>query len=118
MISCLNDPTIYIYLVTLLIAIYGSCLFGWWWISKGKASSVFAYVTFIFIGEIVESSMSLMARVLWVTRGLEYHRMLMESVFWPGRKLVTMVALAFIVAHMSWRAFRGLPINQQRREDD
>jgi hypothetical protein len=103
---------------TLLSAIYGCGLFLWWWIKKGGASSVFAYVTFIFLGEVVESSMSLFARVLWLSCTMETHAKLMSSLFWPARKLVTLGALLFIVIHMSWRAVRKLGRGEKRRETD
>jgi hypothetical protein len=118
MADYLSDPTIWVYLVTLLIAFYGVGLFSWWWIKKGSASSVFAYVTFIFLGEIVESSMSMYARVLRIGYGQSAHEAFTSCAIWPTRKLVTMLALAFIVIHMSSRAFRKLPAGQNRRETD
>ena len=118
MADYLSDPTIWVYLLTLLIAIYGVGLFTWWWIKKGSASSVFAYVTFIFLGEMVESSMSLYSRVLRIECGQAIHEAFATGYLWPARKLVTMAALAFIVIHMSYRAFRKLPRGEHRRETD
>ena len=118
MADYLSDPTIWVYLVTLLIAFHGVGLFSWWWIKKGRASSVFAYVTFIFLGEIVESGMSLYARVLRIGYGQTAHEAFTSCALWPTRKLVTMLALAFIVIHMSYRAFRKLPAGENRRETD
>jgi hypothetical protein len=118
MADYLRDPTIWVYLVTLLIAFYGAGLFSWWWIKKGRASSVFAYVTFIFLGEIMESGMSLYARVLRIGYGQSAHEAFTSCALWPTRKLVTILALAFIVTHMSYRAFRKLPAGENRRETD
>ena len=114
----LHDPTIWVYLVTLLISTYGAGLFSWWWIKKGAASSVFAYVTFIFLGEVVESGMSMYARMLRLGHDQADYTTFIACVLWPGRKLVTMLALVFIVVHMSYRAFRKLPRGERRRETD
>ena len=114
----LIDPTIWVYFVTLFIATYGTVLFFWWWGRKGAASSVFAYVTFIFLGEMLESGMSTYARMLRLGSDQADYIAFISCAAWPGRKLVTMLALAFIVIHMSYRAFRKLPPGEHRRETD
>jgi len=101
----LHDPTACIYSMTLLVALYGAFLFLWWWEKKGRASAVFAYVTFMFIGEILESSLSLYARYLYFKDNHDGYYNFVNSWIWPGRKIITLIAFLLIVVHMSYKVF-------------
>ena len=104
MSKLIYDPTALIYLATIVLTLYGAGLFAWWWIKKGQASAVFAYVLMIFLGEFVESCVALYARSLAMCDEVAHHLLLMSPA-WPSRKSVTVLALAAIVIHMSYRAF-------------
>lgn len=101
----LCDPTSWMYLFSLIVCLYGAGLFIWWWGKNGSASSVFVYVTLIFLGEFVESAMSIYARHLKALHGLEEYTCYVASNWFAARKLVTIFALISIAVHMSHRAF-------------
>ena len=110
-----ENVTLYTYFINLVLAIYGSGLFFWWWAKKRSASAVFAYVSFLFVGEIVEVSMSLYARYLLIASREEYTTFLLGP-YWPFRKIVTLIAFICIIIHMSHRAF-GNPVYRRRKDD-
>lgn len=103
--DCLCDSTVWSYLVAILISLYGTCLFIWWWGKNGNPSSVFAYVTFIFVGELQESATSLIARIIRLSGNADYYLQFLSSLWWTGRKTITIMALGALVLHMTWRAF-------------
>jgi hypothetical protein len=112
----MTDPTSWVYITSLFVSLYGAILFFWWWARVGKASSVFMYVTFIFLGEAVESLMSLNARMLHLACNSKGYETFIASWIWPGRKILTVIALAAIVVHMTWKIFH--PKSENRRETD
>lgn len=118
MADYLSDLTVWVYVLTMLISIYGAGLFGWWWIKKGAASSVFAYVTFIFVGESIDTGVALYARTLHVRCLYAEYAFILDSLWWSLRGTVVLASLCFIVVHMSWRAFRNVPRGERRRETD
>lgn len=105
MIRIMKDPTTIIYTIDLIVAIYGIGLFSWWWIKQGRASAVFGYVTFMFVGETVETSLALYARMLMFFDSAEAYTNFLISHWWMTRKIVTVGVLICIVVHMSYRAF-------------
>lgn len=102
-----NDVGFIVYFIDVILSAYGAGLFSWWWLKNGTASSVFAYVTLIFLGELVEAIFSLYARYTIIIMGAHSHYELIMGAFWPTRKTVTIIALACVVVHMSYRAFTG-----------
>jgi hypothetical protein len=116
MMKLIDDPTLLVYIINLLIALYGVILFAWWWTKQGTASSVFAYVTMIFLGEVVETAMAAYARNLWICGAHREYAIFMEGFMWPFRKIVTLSALILITGHMTWRIFHQ--DEMKRRKDD
>jgi hypothetical protein len=112
-----QDPAAWMYVISLSIALYGTVLFAWWWGKSGAASSVFIYVTFVFLGEVIESALSLYARFLYFTCNLTEYAAYLSSWAWPLRKLFTILALSAIVIHMTYRACRAKS-SPGRRETD
>lgn len=104
MIKLLGDPVAWVYFISALVCIYGSGLFVWWWKKQRGASSVFAYVTMIFMGELLESGVSLYSRYLRIHEDPAFIT-LASTALWPARKTVTLLALGALVVHMSIRAF-------------
>ena len=112
----LSDPTVRVYIFDLIVALYGTGLFFWWWIKQGKASSMYAYVSFLFFGEIIEVGMMLYASGLRYFSTMEEYQVFLSAPLWALRKVVTLAAFIFIVVHMSYRAFCN-PAYRRRRED-
>jgi hypothetical protein len=104
---CVSDLAYWLYVFTILISIYGTSLFVWWWVKMGKASAVYVYVTLLIIGEGISSGMSLYARHLFLTDGYEVYTAYLKSGVWPYRHLLVFMALVMLVGHMSYRAFRS-----------
>ena len=100
------DATVLIYIAILVVAIYGTCLFTWWWVKNRRASSVFVYVTFVFVGEAIETGIALWSRMLGMYYSAE-HKDAFQAIFlWPGRKIVILGALTALVVHMTVRLIR------------
>ena len=110
-----RDATVWIYIIGLLISIYGTGLFFWWWARERNASAVFGYVAFLFVGEIFEVGLALYARYLMFLVGNDAYRAFLSSALWPGRKVVTLVAFLCIVIHMTWRVI-AKPVYRRRKD--
>jgi hypothetical protein len=99
------DYVLLLYIFTILVSLYGFALFTWWWRRQRKASSVFIYLTILFLGSVIENSVEAYARFL----SLNVNHMEMVSFqagyMWPMRLIVLCAALSMIVAHMSYRVF-------------
>jgi hypothetical protein len=106
--TIITDPTIIVYFLCMLSSFYGSILFLWWWLRQGQASSVFIYVTLIFFGEFIESAVCTIARTLLALRHFNEHSIFITSWIWPTRKGATLLAILFIVIHMSIRIYSSI----------
>jgi hypothetical protein len=118
MADWISDPTLWVYGATLLVAIYGAGLFFWWWAKQGGASAVFSYVSFLFVGELFESGISFYSRCVLFIHGDVARDVFVMSGIWPLRKVVTLTALIFIVAHMTGRVLGKTEAGLGRRRED
>jgi hypothetical protein len=107
MVNFLLDETMVIYLCVLLVSIYGSGLFLWWWIKRGEATNIYAYVTLIFIGETIETGIVGWSRYLVLSGLKPLHEIFQGTIFWPARKVVLLIALTLIVVRMTYRLVRN-----------
>lgn len=125
---CIADETILAYAVLIVLNLYGLGLFVWWWarswMTHNKhASPVYMYVTIIFLGALVENSMSFYARlVYWLEGTKAWEFFIIDSPLWPMRKFITNGALLALSIHMSIRAFKNnkphVDDSGRRRRDD
>ena len=79
-----------------IISFYGFCLFSWWWIKKGSASSVYAYVDFLLLGISIRSIVDAFIIV---------HPEIIDTWIWIARLLLCFLFVGAIVLHMSYRVF-------------
>ena len=106
MTEMIHDLTMWNYLLTLIVCIYGAGLFGWWAKKAGNPSAVFLYVMSIFLAEGWAMGVAMQARWLHfygATGG--YADYVANSPLWAFRQLPTTIVLATLAIHMSWRAF-------------
>jgi hypothetical protein len=102
--TILCDKSMLSYVTTLIVCIYGSCLFGWWARRAGNPSVVFLYVMSVFIAEGFSVVVSIYARFNHLLTGASpYDQYIVNSWWWIGRRLpLTIVLLAFAI-HMTIR---------------
>lgn len=98
------DLAWWLYFLTCIVSWYGFWLFLWWWLKQGKASAVYAYVTFLLLGIALSTSGSI------YVRHFKFHDPdvwleLMGTWWWGARLWVTLISVTAIVGHMSYRAF-------------
>jgi len=94
----------WLYLVTGIGAWYGFVLFAWWWRSKGRATAVYSYVTFLFLGIAIMNSGSVYVRWFRISDPDQYMS-LVGSWPWDARLWITLVFVWVIALHMSYRVF-------------
>jgi hypothetical protein len=105
MTTALLDETMLIYVLVLAVSLYGAGLFLWWWSKKGKATNIYIYVTFIFVGEVIETAVVMWSRFLVLTGQASAKEIFQGSAFWSLRKVVLLIALSLIVVRMTQRRF-------------
>ena len=89
-----------------LVALYGFGLFAWYWGRVGKASSMFIYVTLLFMGIAFDHGVGLCARSMRFTDS-ESYLVFMASWLWPARMYLLLAVLTAIVVHMTMRVYRN-----------
>jgi hypothetical protein len=102
--SCWSDISVLLYIVTIAVCFYGAILFFAWWMKKGAASAVYIYVTLLLLGQGFQSLLSLQARWLWLTGQIDKYEEFLCSWAWHSRTVLTLIACAAIVFHMTYRA--------------
>lgn len=103
--SLINSQPFWLYLLIVILSLYGFGLFVWWWKKMGKASAVYKYITFLLLGIAMEHSVNLYARVC-LHHGC-YKKLIncITSTIWSARLYLVIICIGFIVFHMSYRAF-------------
>ena len=110
------DAAMIQYVFAILGNLYGVILFSWWWIKKKNASFMFICVIFLFIGNVVEKSLTLYSRVMM---NFFQSPPLRDTVQWAYRGTIEMVVVYFVVIYMTLRVFGYLPAKQYgKRHDD
>lgn len=98
------DPSMWHYLFNVIVSAYGALLFGWWWRKCGSASLIFASVTFMFIGDVIEKGLQFYARWLLASGGLfDFTEFVNYSSLWAWRTEVGTAANMFVVGYMTIR---------------
>lgn len=98
MTSCLDHTTI-VYLLGVMVSIYGFLLFVANWIRIGRASSVYKCVTLLLLGQILAYTACLISRIA-VFNGDTGP---LFSWWWPLRNYLTILALFLLVLAMTKR---------------
>ena len=97
-----------IYFIGMLISGYGVCLFAWWWRKMGRATEVYAYMTFLLVGIFITTGIGIYARSLHFNLVCEscgaYHEFL-NSFWWALGPLLVILVVLTIVVRMSRRVF-------------
>lgn len=95
------DATFVQYFIAVLVAVYGSGLFTWWWAKHQKASFVFMCVTMMFVGDIIERSIQLYARYIRLTTcTVDFSA---TSPVWAYKGLVSTLVSFAVVIYMTGR---------------
>jgi hypothetical protein len=101
-----TDTPFLLYFISALISGYGVLLFTWWWVRQKNASPVYIYVTVILIGMCNRNGVELVGRYYVVTcpnTFIEFTKMW----FWSARVSVQLVAVSFMVVHMTYRVLKS-----------
>jgi len=101
------DLTLILYALTMVVSLYGLILFMWWWAYEGRASSMYIYVTFLFLASLIESSLSFYVRCIGVRGDTEVYLDAVSSWWWPGRTVLTLIILVAITGHLTMRLLKG-----------
>ncbi len=97
------DLTCYIYVMYLLFGLWGFILFSWEWTHRG-ASFVFKWMTILFLGISIRYSIEIYERLYTLEYGT--HSYLWTTLWWPGRNIISLIAIGTIVAVMTVRAVK------------
>jgi CheY-like chemotaxis protein len=110
----LLDIAYMIHLATFVTALVGFAVFLWWWIKRGKATIVYAYVTGLFGATAASQYTEAILRRLWIV-DREQYRVLVDSDLWGVRGSVLLFMLIAIVGHMLLlisRATKDVVVNE------
>jgi hypothetical protein len=102
----LNDFTAIMYVLTILVSLYGLGLFLWWWHVNGHASEVYIYVTGLFAAMAFANIIALYARLSLLVSP-ETHFEFVNTFMWEVRMVPVFLTLILIVARMTARAVKG-----------
>ncbi len=97
------DHTLIVYVTGALVSLYGLILFIAYWIKAGRASFVYACVTLLLFGLLMQYSMAFFSRQA-VLVGDTY---LLRSFWWPFRNYGTILAVALLSGGLSLRWWRS-----------
>ena len=93
------DTALLLYVTCAIVSGYGLALFVSWWAKVGKASAVYKYITFLFLGIFLNNSINTYARLSTLSGHVEY----LYSWWWEVRGLLILVCVSLIVGHMTYR---------------
>jgi hypothetical protein len=114
------DWTIWVYLLTIIVCIYGTGLFGWWAHKVGNPSAVFLYVMGIFIGVGYANAVGLGHRIVDLYIHTDLNDSMRRTWWWATRTVPLTIILITLCVHMSIRIFsrRERANNKFRRDGD
>jgi hypothetical protein len=111
-----DDLAWWLYLLIVIVAGYGTVLFGYWVVkNRFKTSTVFAYVWIWLAGTAFNGIVNLYARSLTLTDP-DLFCAFSKTFWWPLRKITILVILTVFMVHMTLRFLEG--IHHDRRADD
>ena len=101
------DLALWTYVVMALVSTLGSVLFIWWLArNRYKSTSVYLYVTLLFIGETIRNWLNIQGRIHALANDGSF-LIFSQGWIWPVRNLLSLAAMTAIVAHMSYRVLTG-----------
>ncbi len=115
------DFSMYLYLITLLVDLYGAGLFVWWWIKRRGATLMFKCVTALLVGDAIERMWLLTSRYLMLYGNHEQYTNLRENPFFGAWTSVSTIVTVIIVFYVTKRIFYRLKITEnhpRRRPGD
>lgn len=100
----LVDHALVIYTVGAVLSLYGSCLFLAYWKYLGRASFVYACVSFLLVGNALHNIASFFSRYEFVNYGT---LSCITKWWWPFRNYVSILAVLFLVVGMTVKWIRS-----------
>jgi hypothetical protein len=102
------DPTWWLYVASVLAAAWGFVLFSWWWIKTWKItgerpSSVFICLWLVFLGEFLDSSISVHMRSNVISLGYANAHSFFRSWLWSARVIPVLLGMTAIDIIMTYR---------------
>lgn len=97
----LDIPTI-VYFLCCGVSAYGFGLFCWWWRKIGRATEVYAYVTFLFLGVFVSGVIGIYSRYLHI-QSVPLYDTFVDSYWWAMGPLLVLGVLTAISYRMTRR---------------
>jgi hypothetical protein len=94
------DIGISVSVILAVVALYGFCLFSWWWLKHDGASAVYIYLTILLLGIGIDNTVEAYVRFTWINTHADVIRF---TLWWPMRMVVEVVALCSLVGHMTYR---------------
>jgi hypothetical protein len=87
------------------VCFYGFILFIWWWHREGKASTVYACITFLLLGLGLDNAVEAYARYMWINYGIDEFR---KTIWWPLRLVPSTLVLCGLVWHLTTKALKSM----------
>ena len=110
--SMWDVPTV-VYLLCCGVSLYGFGLFCWWWKKIGRATEVYAYVTFLFLGVFVSGVVGIYSRYLHL-KSVPLYDTFVDSYWWATGPLMVLGVLTAI----TWRMTRRIWILKYGTQED
>ena len=111
------DITFWLYSLTAFGGAYGAVLFSWWWYKKGSASSMYAYITFLYYGFFYCHIINVWARYLRFATPEKYIEF-MSGPLWISKTIPILIIIITINTHITFKIFNPVIEPMDRRKKD
>lgn len=105
LIKIMSDLAFWGYGINFLFALYGLLLFAWWWKKLGHATEVYAYITMLFMTEVLVWGGNVHIRILKSFDQVQALAM-SDSLLWATRTWLHAFILGVIIYKMTRRVIR------------
>jgi len=99
-----GDMTFTLHIVSTIFALYLAVFFLRWWIAKGSASTVYAYITIMLVGIAIRGGFEMMARYYFLT-DMDRFTAFCHSSVWTARLVIQLIAMVFLAAYITRREY-------------
>jgi hypothetical protein len=98
------DGALILYLVGIVVSLYGFGLFLWWWKKVGSATDVYIFMAFLFGANAFSDAIAAYSRYLRLNCQDDFVDF-STSCWWFIRRVPEIIVLIIFVSRMTWRIY-------------
>jgi hypothetical protein len=101
----LSDLASWTYIYNIIVGLYGFCIFAYWAVKQGGASSWYVYVMALLLSSAITGSFQLWARYLLLNQHDFYDTLLAHPV-WAAKSWIASITITCISIHATYRLMK------------